>query len=92
MKKWIAVAVVPVLLVVMALTNPERDDFQEWLNYQLRKPSGGLLGTALRKSVHLQANYNIEYSDKFFFSTASTRVTGHHLAFLGVFGIWLPLP
>lgn len=92
MKKWLAAGVIPLLLVIMVLTNPDRDDFQGWLNHQIRKPSDGLLGSTLKKSVHLQANYNITYSDKILFSTAGTRVAGQRLTFLGVFGTWLPLP
>ena len=90
-RKLIGLALFLLSLVALAVTKPNRNHFQNWLNYHLAKPERNLLETAVKRSVGRQANYHIAYSDKIIFSVAETKIGNSKMKFLGVFNIWLPI-
>ena len=81
-----------VVFIALAVTNPDRDHFYNWIEKTYQTDSEtNILDALVLKGAEFQANFNVVFDDKVIFTFASTEVYGEKMRFLGVAGNWFAL-
>ncbi len=88
MKKRLTIIILSTL-IVSALTNPSKKDFDTYMDKQLSKNSDSILDDVVKSGLKVQSNLTTKHSDYVFFSTVKTKVGTEKKFYVGVFGLWL---
>lgn len=87
----IGVILVAGLVVAMAFSCPDEEDFDRWAQTALEPESGSLVAKAKGKALSTQAKWTADYEDHVLWATVDAYQGGARQRFLGIMGTWFKL-
>jgi Tfp pilus assembly protein PilE len=79
------------ILVLAAFTSPDADSYKEYITRSSGRQQG-VLNALAEGAGNLQELALYEYDEYLFFSRVSTYRGTEEKNYLGLFGLWIPLP
>ena len=77
------------ILIGAAISKPSANSFDSYIEKEVQSKSNNSFLSKLTASATSTLNkYTKDYDDKIFYSTASTKISGRKITYLGIFGFW----
>lgn len=87
----VGVMLVAGLVVAMAWSCPDEDDFDRWAETALEPESGSVVAKAKGKALSTQAKWTADYEDHVLWATVDAYQGGSRHRFVGIMGTWFRL-
>ena len=86
-----AAIVVAAVILLLAVSCPDEDSFDQWAKKALVDDSGSGLHKAKGKALATQANWTADYEGFFLWATVEAYQGGTRHRYLGVLWIWMDI-